>query len=84
VRRQAQIHKSLYEATFSTSLLIQSTWTTLTRSVAADKLVHRPISPDGYPVDSPSPNMLCFRYEFDTGLDNSVVCDRFDGHGLLC
>ena len=39
---------------------------------------------DGYPVDSPSPNMLCFRYEFDTGLDNSVVCDRFDGHGLLC
>jgi len=25
VRRQAQIHKSLYEATFSTSLLIQST-----------------------------------------------------------
>ena len=42
------------------------------------------LNPDGYPVDSPSPNMLCFRYEFDTGLDNSVVCDRFDGHGLLC
>ena len=42
------------------------------------------IAADGYPVDSPSPNMLCFRYEFDTGLDNSVVCDRFDGHGLLC
>ena len=40
---------------------------------------------DGYPLDSGAPNRLCFCFGSRLSwVDDAVVGDRVDGHGLLC